>query len=89
MESSGSTQGPPEPVQPGPALRVTSRPRRSASLTTCLKRARHSGLMNSTGPRGTPTLTSQMTTPPRPAARMASRSAVMPSRVRLPSIHIQ
>ena len=42
--------------------------------------------MNFTGPRGMPTSTSIMITPPMPAFFSASKSAVMPSRVRLPSM---
>ena len=42
--------------------------------------------MNFTGPRGMPTSTSMMITPPMPARFSASKSAVMPSRLRLPSM---
>ena len=86
MDCSGFTHGPPLPVQPGPAFSVICKPSRSASATACLNSARHSGLMNFTGPRGMPTSTSIMITPPMPARFSASKSAVMPSRVRLPSM---
>jgi len=53
---------------------------------TCETRA---GLMNSIGPRGTPTLTSRNSTPPMPTCFIDSRSAVIPSRDRLPSMKYQ
>ena len=71
---------------PAPRSAVICKPNRWASATACLNSARHSGLMNSTGPRGIPTSTSIMITPPMPARLSASKSAVMPSRLRLPSM---
>ena len=86
MDCSGLTHGPPLPVQPGPAFSAICKPNRLASLTACLISSRHSALMNLTGPRGMPTPTSIISTPPIPARLSASKSAVMPSRVKLPSM---
>ena len=86
MDCSGLTHGPPLPVQPGPALSVISSPSRSASSTACLNSSHHWSLMNSTGPRGMPTSTSMMIIAADARRFIASRSAVMPSRLRLPSM---
>ena len=63
MDCSGLTHGPPVPHQPGPAPSAISSPSRSASWIACPTSSRHGALMNSTGPRGMPTLTSRMMAP--------------------------
>lgn len=89
IDCSAFTQGPPVPHQPGPDPNASSMPNRSASRTACTMSRRHSGLMNPIGPRGTPMSTSNRIAPPMPASRMASKSAVIPSAVRLPSMKYQ
>ena len=84
MANSGVIHGPPLPHQPASLFMFTFRPSRSASAQTCLNSSRHGGLPNRAGPCGVPWSTSMISTPPIPTRRMASRSAVMPSRVMLP-----
>ena len=74
------------PARSGPQGDLMSS--RSASEMACLKSSCHGGLMKCTGPRGMPTSTSRKIAPPMPARCIASRSAVIPSRLRLPSMNI-
>ncbi|RYG48159.1 hypothetical protein EON79_05305 [bacterium] len=85
IESSGVIHGPPLPHHPASSFMFTWRPRRAASFTAKANNRRHSGLANATGPVGVPWAVSMMSTPPIPVRFIASRSAVMPPSVMLPS----
>jgi hypothetical protein len=58
----------------------------ATGFAACSINSRHSGLKNFTGPARMPQSTLKICAPPMPTRFMASRSAVMPSRVTFPFI---
>ena len=81
IESSGAIHGPPDADQPGPLWNPSATPTRFASAIAKAKRSSHSGdivaaVAGRFDIRGAKTQASAM-----PAAAIASRSRVMPSRV--------
>ena len=85
IEFSGVFHGPPLLDQPAQLCMASFKPRRSASRAACFISSRHSGVRNLTGPGGD-ALRLKTSALPMPTRCIASRSAVMPALVMLPSI---